>query len=105
MLPLALQTGLSVNEFWGMTIGELYMHFEAHRESEERRAKELLISNYNLAQVISTMVLRGLNGKQPPSISEFYPNEFPDPNEELKIAMMKEKMIDFAIQANKKRGK
>lgn len=80
---------------------------EAFQEKEKTRAKEILVSNYNLAFMMATFVGCAFAGKEIPSINELYPDQFKQdiPIEEDKSwQIYKEQFIDFAIAHNKQRG-
>lgn len=91
-----------------MTLEEINLCIKSYQQKEELKAKEILASNYNSAFLIASFVGAVLNGKEIPTISQIYPDQFPElpePKEEENKAWMiyKEQMLDFAIAHNKKR--
>ncbi len=88
-----------------MTLEEINLCIKSYQQKEELKAKEILASNYNSAFLIASFVGAVLNGKEIPTISQIYPDQFPEPKEEENKAWMiyKEQMLDFAIAYNKKR--
>lgn len=88
-----------------MTLEEINLCIKSYQQKEELKAKEILASNYNSAFLIASFVGAMLNGEQIPTISQIYPDQFPEPKEEENKAWMiyKEQMLDFAIAHNKKR--
>lgn len=111
-----MQCGISVFEFWDLTISEINLIIKTFQKQEEDKAKEILSTNYNQACLISMFVLNGMNGKPNPSIQELYPNMFADsqPKEEvdengltekdrLAAQAYMEQMLEFAERHNKKR--
>lgn len=89
-----------------MTLEEINLCIKSYQQKEELKAKEILASNYNSAFLIASFVGAMLNGKEIPTISQIYPDQFPDTTkkEETKAWMIyKEQMLDFAIAHNKKR--
>ena len=101
LLPVALQCHISYFEFWEYTVGEIVLFIKNFKENEKNRKMEM----YDSAQLIATCVLSGLNGKPFPTLQEFYPTLFanPQPQEDKSWMLYKEQMIDFANAFNKKR--
>lgn len=102
LLPACIRYGLSVFDFWKMTLGEIQMYIE-------EKGKEVLINNYNLANLISIFVGNALNGKQNPSLETLYPQIFhPVEDEDRTVAQnnfIKDQWKTFAEHHNKKRRK
>ena len=108
MLPMAIQAGMTIPQFWTSTIGEIVLYLKAYTEREEARSKELLTSNYNIAYLTACFVGYTFDGKPIPSIQQLFPTVFTEENvekeqEEKALALYKEQMLDFAIAHNKKR--
>lgn len=69
--------GISEQQFWEMTIGELTRAFQSIKRVEKRKAKEQAIFDYNLADTIGRSIGRyfASSNKLPP-IHEVYPTLF-----------------------------
>lgn len=95
-----------------MTIGEIRTVVLNYQHEQELKAKEAIVTNYNLATMVSSFVMNGMNGKSNPSLLELFPDMF---QEELQKQqeeedarhwqLYKEQMLDFAAAHNKKRAK
>ena len=79
MLPAAVVAGVSYNDFWNMTVRELYAVIKAHTDREkaliERKEKhELICAAYS---AYHAGLFSKINGKDfPRSLSEAFPNLF-----------------------------
>ena len=76
MLDNALDWGISEDQFWNMTIGELERLVDSKRRIEKHKAKERATFDYTLALLIGKAV-RGSTEEHPfPDLYEVYPNLF-----------------------------
>jgi hypothetical protein len=76
MLDNALDYGISEEEFWNMTIGELDRLVSSRMRMEKHRAKERATFDYTLALLIGRAV-QGSSEEHPfPGLYEVYPNLF-----------------------------
>ena len=79
-----------------------------YNEEQSAKAKEILASNYNQAQLISLFVAERFNGQDIPSIQELYPNEFgtteveQEQQEDNSWIITKERLTDYANWHNDK---
>lgn len=94
-----------------MTIKEVVMIIEAFNERTKNDFKQTLALNYSLAQTIAVAVDCRLNGKQPPSLYETYPDLFAEELKEKRakeqaaaLELYKAQFLDFANRHNKRRG-
>ena len=78
MLDNALDWGVTEEQFWNMTIGELERLVSSKQRIEKHRAKERATFDYTLALLIGRAV-QGSNEEHPfPDLYEVYPNLFFD---------------------------
>lgn len=76
MLDNALDYGLSEEQFWNMTVGELDRYVSSRQRQEEHRLKERATMDYTLALLIGR-TFSGSNEENPfPDLYEVYPNLF-----------------------------
>lgn len=107
LLPFALQYGLTVFDFWNMTIKEINQFIK----SIQQREKQIRQNIYLQASLQANFVGCILNGKQIPPIQNVFPETFKvaeqdkKKQEELQLALYKEQMIDWANAHNKQRAK
>lgn len=79
-----------------------------HNEKQAAKAKELIASNYNQAQLISLFVAKRFDGQNVPTIQELYPNEFSaaeveqEQQEDNSWIIAKERLTDYATWHNNK---
>ena len=112
LLPTALKCGIGVVEYWDLTIGEIRTVVLNYQHEQELKAKEAIVTNYNLATMVSSFVMNGMNGKSNPSLLELFPDMFQEELQKQKEEedarywqLYKEQMLDFAAAHNKKRAK
>ena len=76
MLDNALDWGISEQEFWNMTVGELDRYVSSKQRQEEHRLKERATMDYTLALLIGR-AMRGSDEENPfPELYEVYPKLF-----------------------------
>jgi hypothetical protein len=76
MLDNALDLGISEDQFWNMTIGELDRLIESRQRVEKYRAKERATFDYTLALLIGRAT-QGSSEENPfPDLYEVYPDLF-----------------------------
>lgn len=76
-LPNALDIGISENDFWEMTFGELERAAQSHLRTKKREAQEKASYDYALADLIGRSVARIYSSTATyPDISEIYPTIF-----------------------------
>lgn len=79
-----------------------------YNEKETAKAKELIASNYNQAQLISLFVAERFNNQDIPTIQDLYPNEFgaaeveQEQQEDNSWIIAKERLTDYANWHNDK---
>jgi hypothetical protein len=109
MLDNALDWGISEEQFWNMTIGELDRFLDSKRRQEEHRLKERATMDYTLALLIGR-AFRGSDEENPfPDLYEVYPKLFLEEltqQEEKKRQLQDElsaiRFIQFAESFNSK---
>lgn len=108
MLIKALDTGLSENEFWDMTLAEIVRYAESQNRRKQQEYKERAIFDYNLANLIGVSISRLYSkSNKYPSIQEAYPTLFNvEEDEEAKQNQITERSVTnfkkFAESFNKK---
>jgi len=111
-LPISLKAGLSIFEFWDLTLAELTIVLNNYKDEQEQKAKEKAIITYNQAVMIADFVSLRLNGKPLPSYSELFPDAKAPVDEKAqkeqdykRMMLLKEQMMFFAKthNANRKR--
>lgn len=76
-LDSALDYGITEQQFWEMTIGELTRAFKSLQRVEKQRAREKAIFDYNLADMVGRSMARLYSSTATmPDISEIYPSLF-----------------------------
>ena len=98
----AIKIGMDEQTFWNSDFEGIQSYFDAYTEREKQKQKENILSNYNLASMVSSFVSGGLNGKAPPSINTLYPELFPV-NTQAGIRKFEADIINFANAWNNKR--
>ena len=84
------------------------MAIEIYVEEKKRELKSKQRELYDLAYMTSVFVGKVFNGHNIPKIEELFPDEQNDASEDKvdnSWIIIKEKMIDFANEANKRRHK
>ena len=106
MLPIALQCGINILDYWFLTYGEIVDTVKAFREVDRLRIREVATFNYSLATLISKGIARVLDGKSDyPSLKGAYPGIFTDIDEtpvQQNAEIMKERFMKYAEANNKK---
>jgi hypothetical protein len=108
MLDNALDLGISEQEFWNMTIGELERKVESCKRLDKIRLKEKATLDYTLAMLIGRAF--GASEEHPfPNLYDVYPSIFDDDikkREEEESARQAQlsaiRFIQFAQSFNKK---
>lgn len=108
MLPIALQCGIGIFDFWDMTYGEITMTIKAFNDKEINRLKEKAIMDYQLANIIGLSVARLMdkNAKYP-EIEKVYPSLFDVPKDkpvQVDWRIAKERLMKYTDAHNRKRG-
>ncbi|WP_040195054.1 hypothetical protein [Clostridium culturomicium] len=107
LLPLAVRAGISINNYWELTYGEICIYLKAYNDEKLERTREQASLTYRLADLIGASVARLLDSNSEyPSIDKAFPGLFDDVVKEQK----KEKdwsvdvarFMNFAMAHNKK---
>lgn len=104
-----LRAGVSIKEYWHLTIAEIKLVLNNYKELEEQRAKELAATIYNQATMTASFIGAMMSGKSIPSISDLYPSIFKKEDlvdEEIdkrQLEIMKARLIEFTMNHNKQR--
>lgn len=106
-MPTVVSLGISVYEYWELTLGEINQILNGAQKKAEREAQEKIMLNYMLANDISIFVNLRLNGKPVPEFYELYPQyrqaETDVEVEDKSWMIYKEQFIDFSEYHNKRR--
>jgi len=106
MLPIALQSGIKVLDYWFMTYGEIMDTIKAFGEVERLRIREVAMFNHSLANLIALSMARLTNEKaEYPSLKQAYPglfNDIDDTPKQQNVEIMKERFLRYADANNKK---
>ena len=78
-----------------MTIGEIETHLNVYQQDLEVDKQNKLFISYQTAVLTANFVLNGMNGKQPPSFYEMYPEYY---TEEVKEQEQKAKTQEYLAQ-------
>lgn len=103
MFRPAISIGISISEYWDLTLGEILTYIEIYNAKEKDKAKELLATNYNLSYNIAVMMASVLGGSEFPSLEDLYPEQFPP--QQTNWQFMKDQMLAWAEEANRWRHK
>lgn len=109
MLDNALDWGLSEEEFWNMTIGELDRYVSSRQRQEKHKLKERATMDYTHALLIGRAV-KGSDEEHPfPDLYEVYPQLFfeevkqkEERESELRAELSAIRFIQFAESFNSK---
>ena len=74
ILPMALDAGMSIVQFWDSTVGEIKLMIDAFN----RKRKSDISDVYLNAKLIASFVGCSINGKQIPEIYDLFPEMFAD---------------------------
>ena len=103
-VPIALQYGISIFDYWNMTIKEINQFIKSIQLIEKQKIQEI----YLQASLQANFVGYILNGKQIPPIQNVFPEMYQElieqdqkRQQELALALYKEQMIDWANAVNK----
>lgn len=88
MVPTAIECGISINDYWDLTIGEIVQYFEAYRHKISVERQDKLYLSYQTALLTASFVSNSLNGQAQPSFYELFPSLMSD---EDKAKMEEEK--------------
>lgn len=106
ILPFALQSGISISEYWYLTYGEIKATIEAHQANTKLRIREQASLHHSLANLIGISVARLMNDKaEYPSLKEAYPGIFSDLVDEKEPQdwrIAKARLLQYAEANNKK---
>ena len=113
LLPAAIRAGISIFDFWDMTIKEVKLVVELFVENRQNEQKAEKAHLYNQSYLNALFIGKMLEGKPIPPIEEVFSGVTGEPQDEnQKMTMqekeaiiLKERMIDFANEANKRRNK
>ena len=79
ILPPALQSGISISEYWYLTYGEIKATIDAHQANTRLHIREQASLHHSLANLIGISASRLMNDKaEYPSLEEAYPGLFSD---------------------------
>lgn len=96
-----MDAGLSEQDFWTMTIGEIVRYIESQRRVEQMRAKQKASMDYILGDLIGRSIARIHSSSATyPSIGEVYPNLFNEEIEAIQEKKEEESVIRFKQFAN-----
>lgn len=109
MLDNALDWGLSEEQFWNMTIGELDRFLSSQRRQEKHRLKERATMDYTHALLVGR-AMQGSSEEHPfPELYEVYPRLFAEElrkreeeKSELQAELSAIRFIQFAESFNSK---
>ena len=108
ILPPALQSGVSISEYWYLTYGEIKATIDAHQANQKLHTREQASQNHSLANLIGLSVARLINDEaEYPSLKEAYPGIFSDIVDEpvqQDWRLAKARLLQYAEANNKKRG-
>ncbi len=102
-LHTALDFGITEQDFWCMTIGELQRAFESKARVMELEAKQHASFDYILSDIIGKSISRlyGSSNKMP-TLSEAYPSLFDKAQEEEEMQRKQDELsaLRFKLYAN-----
>ena len=108
LLPIALQHGLSLFDFWNMTLKELLQYLNAVQEREKHKRQE----QYLQASLTASFIGCVWGNKPIPPIHQVFPEIFEETvqseqtqqdKDYMAMMLYKEQMLDFANYHNKRR--
>lgn len=112
LLPLSLAAGVSILDYWDLTLAEIIAVLTNYRKMEEKRANETAMINYNQAVLIADFVGLRLNGKPLPSYQEIYPKAQTEEDSQAQkdrdykaMMLQKEQWLFYAKRHNANRKK
>lgn len=96
MLPTALEIGISVNEYWDLTYGEILLYIDTYNQKQITEMKHQALMDYKLAELIGCAF-----GGKFPTLYETYPSLFEEEAKQEKIEIQKQRLMEFALNHNK----
>ena len=111
LLPTALRAGINLFEFWEMTLKEIRIVVDNFILEKENETKLTKIKLYNQAYLNTLMIGKMIGGKTIPQLEEVFPDltginqDKQEEKTDNSWIIIKERMIDFANEANKRRNK
>lgn len=113
LYPVALDCGMSINQFWQLSILEIQDFIQSKRRSDTQRVKEDISLQFLLAKLvgeqIAAMYQKDFKLSKP---WDLYPELFDQESEEVKrlqeenaLADYKERRLAFALRHNEKMKK
>lgn len=111
LLTVSLDSGLSEERFWDMSVAELRRHLEAWNRREKRLLQKEARETYTLASLIGAAVSRVLSGSDFPTLENVFPGLFEDEDKPVEkepamdpaTAVSVARFMNFAIAFNKKK--
>ena len=105
-LPIALLSGVSIQEYWDLTFGEIVIILKNYQKKEEARVKEQLSATYNTAYLVASFVGLSMNEEVFPSVFQKQVKEEDITEREAKaMALQKDIWVAYAERFNKQRQK
>lgn len=101
LLPTAIKCGVSIFDYWDMTLKEINILIECYIETQEDKR----VQNYNLAYMVAVFVNSSLSGKPIPDYYEMFPAKQQKQKEDAEqkaMALYRDQFMMFAEQHNKK---
>lgn len=89
LLPACVKFGMSIKEYWELTLGEINTYIEANVEKD----KDSLARDYNLSTMIASFVNCAIGGHEIPNMFEVFPSLFTQ--EEVDNYYEKQALDDF----------
>lgn len=110
LYPVALDCGILPDEFWDSSYSEILDRIESHNRIEERKKKESIAANYELAALVGLHVAKIFDEDKQVSIPmmwDMYPAlfageraEYEEKQKKALMAQYKAQMIDYSLRHN-----
>ncbi len=95
LLPIGLQNGISITDYWDLTLGEIKAVIKASQKNKEDQVNASLLLAYHQAKMITHFIGLSFNGKDIPAFSDLYNQD--DNDAKMSLAMKyKARMLAFA---------
>lgn len=101
-----IKIGFSVNEFWDLTLDEMYLYINNYTEELKQKQEEDIYLSYQTASLTAAFVNNSMSGQNIPSFYELFPmyqtQEYIEEQRRKQIEIYKAQFMAFAQNNNKK---
>lgn len=101
VLPVAIQAGIDITQFYDLTLGEIYLIIDQYKEKVKMQQLFNAQNQYYTAMFTVTFLGASLKGMRVPDIEEMFPDLFDqEAYENKKLEELQQQLIDFGNKRN-----